>query len=220
MKQILLSVAFVLTTCGVLFAQNRIIARGATPGELYLTGLWYGIYHPVEPPYYDTLQTALYRITENGKKITIQYDEDYFADEYSPPYSLMLPDVILADATPGVVYNKNYCYKDDGYTYTLLWVSFDYGKNWIFREEIIGHDVGYFSANVEGLIYRAASADTNKMVYYELRVAKFELIRLRFLIFTAEKSLNLLLRSYGLTILRSYNPAFILFVCCLRAGVV
>ena len=35
MKQILLSLTFFLTLSNVSFAQNRIVARGAVPGELY-----------------------------------------------------------------------------------------------------------------------------------------------------------------------------------------
>jgi len=124
-----------------LFSQSRNVARGAVPGELYLTSVWYGIY-------YNTLQGAVYHITENGKKLTIQYDVDYFGN----PEQIMMPQYILADATPGVVYNKQTYFKNS-YTYTALWVSFDYGKNWVFREENIGTK-GYFSYNVEGLIYR------------------------------------------------------------------
>ncbi|MCL2167827.1 MAG: T9SS type A sorting domain-containing protein, partial [Lentimicrobiaceae bacterium] len=91
----------------------------------------------------------------NGKKLTIQYDADYFADEYTPTNSVMQPHIILADATPGVVYSKN-TYSKNTYPHTSLWVSFDYGKNWIFREENIG-TVGYSAANVEGIIYRGNS---------------------------------------------------------------
>jgi len=144
---ILLTLLFIPTL--FIFSQNRIVARGAEPGELYLTGAWYGIYNPIMPWYYDTLQTAIYRITENGKKLTIQYDADYFAN----PEIIMQPQHILADATAGVVYNKSN-YSKNSYPYTSLWVSFDYGKNWIFREENIGSN-GYYAANIEGLIYRA-----------------------------------------------------------------
>jgi len=84
MKQILLSLTLFLTLSNVSFTQNRSIARGATTGELYLTYYWYGVYGSMGPDSYDTLRTAIYRLTENGKKLTIQYDADSFADE-SPP---------------------------------------------------------------------------------------------------------------------------------------
>ena len=94
----------------------------------------------------------MYHITENGKKVTIQYDADYFADYYTTPGSVIQPQYLLADATPGVLYAKR-VYTKNYYDYTQLWVSFDYGRNWVMREENIGTK-GYFSANVEGLIYR------------------------------------------------------------------
>ncbi|MCL2289978.1 MAG: T9SS type A sorting domain-containing protein [Bacteroidetes bacterium] len=160
MKKILLFLILLLGTSTLSFTQNRFIARGAEPGELYITGYWYGIYNPIwGPPVYDTLRTAIYRLTENGKKLTIQYDADYFAN----PEVIMQPSTILADATTGVIYNKD-TYSKNNYSHTALWVSFDHGENWMFREENSGYK-DYFSANVKGLIYRAASAGTNIGTY-------------------------------------------------------
>jgi hypothetical protein len=144
MKKILLFLTILLTASNISFAQNRVVARGAEPGELYLTGMWYGTYDP--PPFYDTLRIAVCRLTENGKKLTIQYDFDYFA---YPGINMTLGP-ILADATPGVLYYK--CYHFD----TFLWISFDYGKNWEIRDESIGQS-HYYPANFEGLIYRTGS---------------------------------------------------------------
>jgi len=150
---------FVITT--LTFAQNRNISRGATLGELYITGLWYGIYDKNwGPPYYDTLRSAIYRLTENGKRLTKQYDADYFAN----PEITMQPNVILADATPGVVYNKDN-YSKNSYPHTALWVSFDYGENWIFREENKGNP-SYFPANVDGIIYRGGEGEVYKSIDY------------------------------------------------------
>jgi hypothetical protein len=129
-------------------AQNRIVARGAESGELYLTGFWYGIYAPPGPPFYDTLRNAIFRLAENGKKLTIQYNEDSFAN----PEDIMLPFYINADATPGVLYNSQH-YSKNSYPHTALWVSFDHGENWIFREENIGSH-HYFTPNFEGVINR------------------------------------------------------------------
>ena len=148
MKKTLLFLSFIMLVINILFSQERGIARGAAQGELYLTGAWYGIYNPIMPWYCDTLQTAVYRITENGKKLTIQYDADYFAN----PELVMQPQHIFADATSGIVYNKSNYYKNS-YPHTAFWVSFDYGKNWILREENIGSH-NYYSANFEGILYR------------------------------------------------------------------
>jgi len=162
MKRILFFfIAF--TVAGFITAQNRHIARGADPGELYLTSNWYGTY-AWGPGFYDTLRTAIYRLTENGKKLTIQYDDDYFATDYPIPDSIKLPARILADATPGVVY-LGCPYSKDHYSHTSLWVSFDYGKNWTFREGIIGMK-SYFSANSDGIIYRGGSGEVYKSTDY------------------------------------------------------
>ena len=152
MKKIYLLFILLISASCLLQAQNRTIARGAEPGELYLAGTWYVIYNPIwGPPYCDTMRTAIYHITEHGRKLTLQYDADVFADQYTPPGSVMQPKDILADATPGVIYSR--CtYSKNNYSYTALWVSFDYGKNWMFREENIGSKA-YFAANVEGLIH-------------------------------------------------------------------
>jgi len=152
MKKLLLLLIILAALTGAT-AQTRGVARGADPGELYITTGWYGIYTPGwGPPFYDTMQLAIFRLTENGKNLTIQYDADAFAGEYTPPDSIILNGSILADATPGVVYIRR-LYVKDSYSHTSLWVSFDYGKNWTFREENIGQRF-YYAANFEGLIYR------------------------------------------------------------------
>jgi hypothetical protein len=146
MKQILLSIAILTAICNLTQAQDRLIARGATSGELYLTTEWYEQYYSEE------LRLMVSHLTENGKKLTIQYDADYFADNYTEPGSVMQPNYILADATPGVIYCKR-VYDKNYYYHTQLWVSFDYGENWIFREEDMG-SCPYFSGVKEGNIYR------------------------------------------------------------------
>jgi len=152
MKKILPLLILLFLINNISFAQERNIARGAEPGELYLTGQWYGVYNPIWPAYYDTLQTAVYRITENGKKLTLQYNANYFGN----PTNEMIPDYILADATTGVLYSVSH-YSKNSYPYTALWISFDYGKNWIFREENIGSKK-YYPANFNGLIYQGGGA--------------------------------------------------------------
>ena len=152
MKKFLLFITIALVY-SITFSQSHAIARGAAPGELYLTSFWYGIYGPQGPPYYDTVRTAVYRLTNHGENLTLQYDVDYFADLFTEPGSVMQPAYILADATTGVLYARR-VYEKNWYDYTQLWVSFDYGKNWVFREENIGSN-GYFVVNVEGLMYKS-----------------------------------------------------------------
>jgi len=149
-KLLLISASLTISICSII-AQNRFITRGE-PGELYMNNLWYVVYH-WSGPYIDTTRRSICRLTENGKKLTIQYDVDVFNNHMM---DINAPEYINADATPGVVYNRSCYAKSDGYTYTALWVSFDYGKNWTFREELPGQR-NYYSANFEGLIYRIGS---------------------------------------------------------------
>jgi len=166
--------AFYLLPLSV-FAQNRFIARGAEQGELYLSSRWYAIYNPIwGPPSYDTLRMAVYHITKNGKKITIQYNVDCLSNPHAPPDSIMHPQHILADATPGITYNKQ-TYSKNNYTHTALWVSFDYGKNWIFREEGIGSK-GYYAANMEGVIFRHGTDGAYKSEDYGSNFNKIEIV--------------------------------------------
>ena len=151
MKRLLLFLTVILTATTISFAQSRNVARGADFGELYLKCGWYNIFCPVHgPPCYDTIRFAVFRFTEYGKKLTVQYDYD----RYEPHHDIICnPQYILTDATPGVIYAVSHYYKDN-YPHTQLWVSFDYGKNWAFREESIG-DKRYTVANIEGVIFRA-----------------------------------------------------------------
>ena len=168
-KSFLLSI--ILFIFGFSCAQDYELARGATPGELYLTSSWYGIYDTNwGPPIYNTLKTAIYRLIEHGKNLTIQYNADYFADSYTEPGSVMQPYYILADVTPGVVYSYRNYYKNS-YEHCQLWVSFDYGKNWIFREEDMGRKA-YVAANVEKLTYRGGGDGLFKSNYFGLTYEK------------------------------------------------
>ena len=144
MKQIFLSLLILLATGNLLQAQDRVITRGATPGELYIKTPWYKIGTIFD----DSLYLAIYHLTENGKKLTIQYNMDYMNTPHPQSLdSLLIPSLILADATPGVLYNK--CFLNN----TSLWVSFDYGKNFVLREVNIGNH-HYFMSNQKGTIYR------------------------------------------------------------------
>ena len=155
MKHFFLFIMIVSTIPSASFSQTN-FTRGAIPGELYLTGSWYGIYDKnLGPPYYEILRSATYRLTENGKKLTKQYDANYFAN----PEIVMQPQIILADATLGVLYSRNTYYKNS-YEHTQFWVSFDSGKNWTSIEENIGR-VGYFAAGLDaGVLYRGGENRT------------------------------------------------------------
>jgi len=141
---------FQITISSLSYSQDRIVTRGAQSGELYLATYWYGIYNSLGPPHYDNLRCAVYHITENGKKLTIQYNVDYSAE------CSMLGSIyhayIFADATPGVLYVSHVCSKNGNF-FTQLWVSFDFGKNWALREEKSSPKY-YYPHNAEGLIFR------------------------------------------------------------------
>ena len=145
MKKTLLFLTLLFAANTISFAQTREIARGATPGELYLSDYWYTVL--IYNFYADTVQKAIFHITENGKKLTIQYH----ADVWNEPLDSLLFEMnyIVADATPGVLYNVR------RHNSLTLWVSFDYGKNWTFKEDNVGRQY-YYATNKEGMIYRAA----------------------------------------------------------------
>ena len=173
MKRVLFFSSFLFLS-NILIAQERPIARGAAPGELYLSSTWYIIYDPyVGPPYLDSVYKAVFHITENGKKITIPYNVEIIRNTI-PMGSYMGPFYILSDATPGVVYMQCH-YTKNNYPHTSLWVSFDYGKNWIHREENIGKK-GYYAINMDGMIYRHGTDGAYKSIDYGNTFSKVEII--------------------------------------------
>jgi len=177
MKRFVFLLTLLATVGSILSAQNRAQARGAEPGELYLNDPWYGIYDPDwGPGFYGTLRMAIYHLTENGKKLTIQYDADYFGN----PETTMIQGYILADATPGVLYARCYYLKNND-LHTSLWVSFDYGEHWTFREENIGN-LSYFSTNVDGLIYKggvSSMGEAYKSIDYGIN---FDILETNFIV--------------------------------------
>jgi len=137
MKKILFFLTLFLSTTTISHAQERFIARGATPGELYISADWYEKYYSEEAP------RMVSRLTQNGKKLTIQY----YANQYNNTSDVMLPGFVIADATSGVIYQKGIMGDE------RFWVSFDYGQSWIYRESY-GYPTSYYGSNVTGLIYR------------------------------------------------------------------
>ena len=169
MKKNTLFVMIFVVSATFINAQNRSIARGAVQGELYMTRYWYGIYNPDwGPPVFDTLLKALYHITDYGEKVEIAYAADLFIHDEEYPYfdsTVAVPAIIIADATPGVLYNRSSRYSSSSDTWLHgSWVSFDYGQTWELREEdefIKGYSAGSF----EGMIYKGQSLGYEKSFF-------------------------------------------------------
>ncbi|MDR0230489.1 MAG: T9SS type A sorting domain-containing protein [Dysgonamonadaceae bacterium] len=169
MRKILMAGIILMRIVTFINAQERGEARGTVSGELYMAEYWYGIYNQDwGPPVFDTLVKALFHITDHGKKITLPYAADAFAHKEDYPYfdsTVVVPVIIIADATPGVLYNRS-----TRYSLTLdtwlhgMWVSFDYGKTWTFREENRAPKY-YYASNFERLIYRMQSAGYDHSVF-------------------------------------------------------
>ena len=127
------------------------ITRGASPGEIYISNGWYFDYN-------NMLHRAIFRSPDNGKHITIQYSS------IDPrKYRDMKIHSILGDATPGALYN---------WGWNELWVSFDYGENWNFREDYPDY-TKYFSGVKSGLIFKGNYEGFFKSTNYGL---SFELL--------------------------------------------
>ena len=150
MKRIVIFLIALTAATGSIPAQNRNITRGATEGELYYSVNWYCKY---DPNYNDTMYRAILHLTENGKKAEITYGVAYIEPNTATPEYPMTPEAVIADATPGVLYNADFYCSHDAYWYNRLWVSFDYGKNWELRDEPDNLST-YFVADIEGIIYR------------------------------------------------------------------
>jgi hypothetical protein len=164
MKRILFLLTALIAASSVITAQSRTFTRGAEAGELYLTNVWYGIY--AGGPFMEELRNAIVRFTENGKKAEIVFDQDWFAFEYN--LDLMQPRTVIADATPGVLYNID---NNPVTLTTRLWISYDHGKNWELRDENSGRKY-YYAANVEGVIYRTSIEGANPGSYKSLEYGK------------------------------------------------
>ena len=156
-KLIFLTIIFIIST-SLVYSQkpdgeDRWIARGQESGELYFTPYdWY------DYDFYPYAKTAIFRIIENGKKLTVQCSEINTYSYQNPYDSIMWPSGLFTDAKPGVLYNRQNYYKDYS-GFISLWVSFDYGINWNLIE-VVNDDLRtfYYSSVFEGLIYRSSSS--------------------------------------------------------------
>jgi hypothetical protein len=110
------------------------ITRGASPGEIYISGDWYFDGYAVH--------RGIFRSSDNGEHIEVRYQ-----NIVNPPADEMEVSPLNCDATPGVMYNYGF-YPDYD-----LWVSFDYGMNWNFIEHHSAY-TKYFSGVIPGTIFK------------------------------------------------------------------
>ncbi len=97
---------------------NAQITRGASPGEIYISTDWY-------LDNYGQVHYAIFHSTDNGENITLKYE-----NIENPPTGEMQVGKVIGDVTPGALYN---------YGNNELWVSFDYGESWEYREDFIDY---------------------------------------------------------------------------------
>ena len=152
MKTRLLYFSFLLTLLALIELNLQAqITRGATPGELYISTDWY-------MDEYGQVHYAILHSTDNGETVSLKYENI----ENTPPGEMRVGNV-LGDATPGALYN---------YRYNKLWVSFDYGESWGFRENYPAYSSFYSGVN-QGLIFKGNNQGFFKSTDY---AATFELL--------------------------------------------
>jgi hypothetical protein len=143
MKQIiiLLIISFFISFSNNAYNQ---ITRGAEEDELYISTDWYmdntGHVH-----------YAIFHSTNNGANIHLKYE-----NIETPPEGEMNVGGVLGDATPGALYN---------YGNNELWVSFDYGVNWEYREDYPDNTY-YLSGINNGIIYKTSFVKLHRSENY------------------------------------------------------
>lgn len=109
------------------------ITRGSVPNEIYLITRWFnddaGMSH-----------MAVFHSTNNGQTIIMKYSSLHI-----PAMGSMLPYQIIADPTPGYLYNWGF----DG-----LWFSSDFGESWLLREPSY-YGVWFWAGVNPGLIFKS-----------------------------------------------------------------
>jgi len=147
---IYITIFLVLTVCSakIVLAQ---ITRGSIPAEVYISRLWY-------QDNYGLLHSAIFHSSDNGDNILKKYE-----NIQSPPGGEMAVEKVLGDATPGALYN----FGDNE-----LWVSFNYGDSWEYREDYPGY-TNFFSGVNQGLIFKGNNQGFFKSTDY---ATTFELL--------------------------------------------
>ncbi len=140
MNKYILIITFLLS----ITSYSQPITRGALPGELYISTDWY-------MDNYGQIHYAILHSTDNGEHINLKYE-----NIETPPIEEMKVGNILGDATPGALYN----YGDN-----KLWVSFDYGESWEYKEDYPGY-TKFFSGVNQGLIFKGHSQGFFKSTDY------------------------------------------------------
>ncbi len=131
----------ILLLLNILSIQNiNSQTRGASPGEIYISTDWYAAS--------EGIQYGIFHSTTHGQYIYPMYN-----NLQSPPPNEMKVGRILGDATPGALYN---------WGNNELWVSFDYGESWEFREGypdnarfLSGQDNGNISKRIGAILFHS-----------------------------------------------------------------
>jgi hypothetical protein len=126
-----LFIIFILT---VLLLSKAIaqITRGVTAGEIYITNLWY-------INEWGDAYLAVFHSTDNGQTLQVKHKTPA-----EPPAGEMRLFNIIADATPGSIYN---------YGYGGFWFSSDFGETWHLRETM-NYGTKFWSGVNSGLIFK------------------------------------------------------------------
>jgi hypothetical protein len=110
------------------------ITRGVQPAEIYISTDWY-------IDNYGDIHYAIFHSTDNGEHIILKYE-----NIETPPPGEMQVGRVLGDATPGALYN---------WGWNELWVSFDYGESWEYKEDY--SYAKYATGFYNGEIYRRSN---------------------------------------------------------------
>lgn len=117
---------------------NAQLSRGPTPGELYITGK-YAIFSD------DASFTMLIYTHNHGRNFT---QKCIYQDESDNTYI----EQVLADATPGVLYNNvQHTLDTDKHG---LYRSMDDGESWEFVSDLCSQNESFTTGNIENEIFR------------------------------------------------------------------
>ena len=131
MKKQILYIVLLIGFLFLTFNSYSQITRGAQSAEIYISTDWY-----IDD--LGKIHYAIFHSTDNGENITLKYE-----NIETPPPGEMQVGLVLGDATIGALYN---------YGWNELWVSFDYGVSWEYKEDY--SYAKYVTGFYNGEIYR------------------------------------------------------------------
>ena len=140
MKKQILYIVLLIGFLFLTFNSYSQITRGAQSAEIYISTDWY-----IDD--LGKIHFAIFHSTDNGETITLKYE-----NIESPPPGEMQVGLVLGDATIGALYN---------YGWNELWVSFDYGESWEYKENGPDH-VKYLSGQINGTLFKIISAELSQ----------------------------------------------------------